>query len=83
MSDPLLQPIQPLWLQLGAGRKFVQIAGILGALAVIAAAYGAHSVKTDAWTSAVLIHFVHTIALLATPLFRRTNLVSREKVFSY
>lgn len=81
MPEPLL-PYQPLWMILGRGRKFVQLAGVFGSLAVIAAAYGAHGAdlhgKKDAWANAVQIHFFHTLALLAVPFHRRPNLVSSD-----
>lgn len=78
MPEQLLQ-YQPIWAQLGTARKFVQLAGVFGALAVILAAYGAHGAdlhgKSDAYNTAVQIHFFHTLALIAVPFVRRPNLV--------
>jgi len=77
MPDPLL-PYQPLWSQLGRARKFVQLAGVFGALAVIMAAYGAHGHdmhgKSASFNTAVQIHFFHTLALFAVPFVRRPDL---------
>lgn len=79
MPDTLLS-VQPIWYQTGRARKFIQLAGVFGALAVIFAAVGAHGAdlhgKKDSYNSAVQIHFVHTLALLAVPFVRRTDLVS-------
>lgn len=81
MPDTLLS-IQPLWYQAGRSRKFVQLAGLFGALAVIFAAVGAHGAdmhgKRDAYNSAVQIHFFHTLALFAVPFVRRPDLVSKS-----
>jgi len=78
MPDPILQPYQPLWSQLGRARKFVQLAGVFGALAVILAAYGAHGHdlhgKSAGFHTAVQIQFFHTLALLAVPFVRRPDL---------
>lgn len=78
MPESLL-PYQPLWSQLGRARKFVQLAGVFGALAVILAAYGAHAHdlhgKASAYHTAVQIHFFHSLALLAVPFVRRPDWV--------
>lgn len=59
-------------------RKFLIIAGISGALAVALGAFGAHALKTkltpsslDIYHTAVLYHFIHTLALLGVGLLLR------------
>lgn len=59
-------------------RRFLIIAGISGALAVALGAFGAHALKTkltpyslDIYHTAVLYHFIHTLALLGVGLLFR------------
>lgn len=55
-------------------KKFLGIAAIFGALAVGLGAFGAHALKPqllannrlDTYQTAVLYHFIHTLALLVT-----------------
>lgn len=65
--------------------------GLLGAIAIAAAAYGSHGLPSrlgkmsddpaeiqrykDIWTSASRMHLAHSIVLLAAPLLRRPLLV--------
>jgi uncharacterized membrane protein YgdD (TMEM256/DUF423 family) len=55
---------------------WVQIAAVLGMLAVIAGAFGAHALKARlgaeqlaSWTTAAQYHLIHSVALLALALF--------------
>lgn len=62
----------------------VGAAAILGALAVMAGAFGAHALKPqfsayqlDIWQTAVLYHMTHALALLALGVYIRTARPSR------
>lgn len=74
-----------LWQELGNNQIFIRLAGISGALAVIFAAYGAHGHdfgdNTERFRTGNLIHFYHTLALLAVPLSKRPILVRFGTVF--
>lgn len=76
-------------------RCFVRVAGLSGALAVVLAAYGSHGFNESnadprlkrVFYTANKIHFLHTLALLASPLTNRpfmvgTLLVTGIVVFS-
>lgn len=83
MAELLLEREQlytPLWQQMGNHRNIHRLAGISGALAVIFAAYGSHGRLSETekhiFQNGNLLHFVHTIVLLAMPLARRPVLVS-------
>ncbi|XP_032817559.1 transmembrane protein 256 homolog [Petromyzon marinus] len=62
-----------------AGRVFVRLAGVSGALAVSAGAYNAHTFKLgqadenqqQTYDTANRYHFIHTLALLGVPHCRR------------
>ena len=55
------------------------VASVLGALGVIAGAFGSHALKTKleareatkTWDTAVKYHFIHTLALVHVGLWRR------------
>ncbi|XP_014215191.1 transmembrane protein 256 homolog isoform X2 [Copidosoma floridanum] len=77
-------PPEPLWkLALQTG-PFVRIAAISGAAAVILGAYGSHKAYPDdkgqeqrrVFDVASRYHFVHTLALLGSPLCRMPYLTS-------
>lgn len=60
--------------------RLVQIAGLSGALAIAAGAFGAHWLATrlsapllDAYRSAVLYHLVHSVVLLALGLYNQST----------
>lgn len=80
MPELVLVGGSSLWNQLGRSRKFVQLAGIFGVLAVAFAAYGAHGHnlhgKKASYDTANQLHFFHTLAMLAVPMVRRPDLVS-------
>jgi uncharacterized membrane protein YgdD (TMEM256/DUF423 family) len=64
--------------------SWVAIAGLSGALAVAAGAFGAHGLRErlspellSAWNTAVLYHLLHSVAILALGLF---EVVSSESV---
>lgn len=69
-----------MWEQLGSAQNFIRYAGISGALAVMLAAYGSHGRdfdgRLDTFKTANLIHFYHSLALLAVPFCHRPSLVS-------
>lgn len=74
------QMYTPLWQQLGNNRNIHRLAGLSGALAVIFAAVGAHGSISDGhkevFRNGNLMHFFHTIVLLAMPMARSPYLVS-------
>lgn len=76
-----------LWEQLGNNQHFIKIAGVSGALAVILAAYGAHGHKMagdpETLKTGNLIHFYHTLVLLAIPLCKRPALVRFRSIKKY
>lgn len=66
---------------------WVQVAALSGACAVGLGAYGAHALKASPEKRAIFetankYHFYHSIALLLTPLLKRTNLVFYCSVFN-
>uniref|UniRef100_A0A182NYG9 Uncharacterized protein n=1 Tax=Anopheles dirus TaxID=7168 RepID=A0A182NYG9_9DIPT len=82
------QAYPPLWKLLGGSRYIVRLAGISGAAAVVAGAYGAHHhfITKDEdiqerdprqiFEMTNRYHFMHTLALLAAPLARRPYLTT-------
>ncbi|XP_022095204.1 transmembrane protein 256 homolog [Acanthaster planci] len=61
---------------------FVRIAGVSGFLAVALGAYGSHGLKKkvddktyEVFQTANRYHFIHTLALLATPLTKHPTIV--------
>ncbi|XP_064639173.1 transmembrane protein 256 homolog [Lineus longissimus] len=63
-------------------RFFVRVAGLSGASAVVLGAYGAHAFNETAEPKMKIVyetgskyHYIHTIALLASPMCRRPILV--------
>lgn len=92
----------PISKQLGSNYNLIRVAALSGAAAVCLAAYGRHSMKETPETkeyrhiyeSANNMHFIHSIALLATPLTKRPFIVNsfislhcqfeiEERSFSY
>merc|ERR1712002_79673 len=65
------------------GQNFLRLAGLSGALAVGLGAYGAHAFKTETddeylrnvFDTASRYHYIHTLALCATPLTRQPMIV--------
>ena len=58
----------------------IQAAALLGALGVVAGAFGAHGLertlspeRLEVWKTAVAYHLLHAVALLAIALFERTT----------
>lgn len=75
----------PLSKLVGSHYWLIRLAGVSGAAAVCLAAYGRHSLKNSAkkqeylhiYESANQMHFIHSLALLAAPLTKRPNVVSK------
>jgi len=75
---------EPLWKLAQQSGPFVRIAAISGAAAVILGAYGSHKAYPDekgqeqrrVFDVASRYHFIHTLALLGSPLCRMPYLVS-------
>lgn len=79
----MVSDVVPISKQLGSNYQLIRVAALSGAAAVCLAAYGRHSMKETAETrefrqiyeSANHIHFIHSVALLATPLTKRPLIV--------
>ncbi|XP_026461803.1 transmembrane protein 256 homolog [Ctenocephalides felis] len=79
-----IQTMQPLWNLIGNSRYIIRVAGICGASAVILGAYGSHKHYPEVdsgqkdlrkiYETANRFHFIHTLALLGTPLCRYSKL---------
>lgn len=70
-----------------SNRNFLTIAVLLGAIAVILGAFGAHGLKNllspyqlEIWNKGVFYQFIHVLALLFCGIL---NHVKPEKLFSY
>lgn len=76
----------PLWRAIGNSSYIVRFAGLCGASAVILGAYGSHKNYPEGepgtkdlrkiFETANKFHFIHSLALLGTPLCRCPKLVS-------
>lgn len=83
LATKVVSEVVPISKQLGSSYHLIRVAALSGAAAVCLAAYGRHSMKDTAETkefrsiyeSASNIHFIHSIALLATPLTKRPFIV--------
>lgn len=83
MATKMVSDVIPISKQLGSSYHLIRVAALSGAAAVCLAAYGRHSMKETAETkdyrniyeSANNIHFIHSVALLATPLTKRPLIV--------
>lgn len=83
IASKVVSDVVPISKQLGSNYHLIRVAALSGAAAVCLAAYGRHSMKETAETkefrhiyeSANNIHFIHSVALLATPLTKRPLLV--------
>lgn len=83
MATRVVSDVIPISKQLGSSYHLIRIAALSGAAAVCLAAYGRHSMKDtietkdyrNIYESANNIHFIHSVALLATPITKRPLIV--------
>lgn len=83
IASKVAADVIPISKQLGSSYHLIRIAALSGAAAVCLAAYGRHSIKDtietkdyrNIYESANNIHFIHSVALLATPLTKRPLIV--------
>lgn len=83
----MVSDVVPISKQLGSSYHLIRVAALSGAAAVCLAAYGRHSLKETSesavtkeyrhiYESANHMHFIHSIALLATPITKRPLIVN-------
>lgn len=78
----------PLYKLAGENGPFIKIAGLMGASAVILAAYGAHRAYDKdspadlrgVYETGSRMHFFHTLALMGVPMCKRPNIVRHQLI---
>lgn len=91
MVSKVVSDVVPISRQLGSSYHLIRIAALSGAAAVCLAAYGRHSMKDTAETkeyrhiyeSANNMHFIHSVALLVTPITKRPLIVNHSTLFAF